>query len=117
VIRGNTDHTSSDPGDPQVDSWTGLMGTDAGAVNCAALPIISLDFRALLHSLALCPCPPQYRHKPCAIRRSRSVCVNPPCTVRWWAMGGLLGGPRAADVAEVAGAPDTVLRVLGAGVP
>jgi hypothetical protein len=72
------------------------MGTDAGAVICAALPIVSLDFRALLHSLALCPCPPQYRHKPCAIRRSPSVCVNPPCTVRWWVTGGLLGGPRAA---------------------
>jgi hypothetical protein len=93
------------------------MGTDAGAVNCAALPVVSLDFRALLHSLALCPCPPHYRHKPCTIRRSRSVCVNLPCTVRWWAMGGLLRGPRAMDIAEVAGAPDTALRVLGMGVP
>jgi hypothetical protein len=93
------------------------MGANAGMVNCAALPVVSLDFRALLHSLALCPCPPQYRHKPCTIRRSRSVCVNPPCVVRWRATGGLLRGPRATDVTEVAGAPDTVLRVLGAGVP
>jgi hypothetical protein len=27
VIRGNTDHTSSDPGDPRVDSWTALEGS------------------------------------------------------------------------------------------
>jgi hypothetical protein len=31
-------------------------------------------------------------------------------------MGELLGGPWAADVTEVAGAPDTALHVLGAGV-
>jgi hypothetical protein len=93
------------------------MGTDAGAVNCAALPVVSLDFCTLLHSLALCPCPPQYRHKPCAIRQSHSVCVNPPCAVRWRVTGGLLGGPWAADIAEVAGAPDTALCVLGTGVP
>jgi hypothetical protein len=32
-------------------------------------------------------------------------------------MGELLGGPWAADVVEVVGAPDMALRVLGAGVP
>jgi hypothetical protein len=35
VIRGNTDLMSSDPGDPRVDSWTGLLVTDHAALTWA----------------------------------------------------------------------------------
>ena len=88
-----------------------------GSVVCAALPLVSLAFCALLHSLALCPCPLQYRQRPCAIRRSRSVCVSPPCAVRWWATVGLPGESRVDEVVDVAGAPGVVLRTLVEAVP
>ena len=88
-----------------------------GSVVCAALPLVSLAFRALLHSLALCPCPPQYRQRPCAIRRSRSVCVSPPCVVRWQAMVGLPGESWVDEVVDVAGTPGMVLHTLAEAVP
>ena len=92
------------------------MGTDSDEVSCATLPVISLAFCALPHSLTLCPCPPQYRQRPRTICWSCLVCINPPWAVRWCVMGGELGVSWATEVAEVEGAPANVLCALGAGV-
>ncbi len=67
------------------------MGDGVGSVACTDFPLISCAFRALLHSLALCPCPLQYRQRFCTIHRSHSVCINLPCTVRCQVTGDVLG--------------------------
>ena len=90
----------------------GLVDGGVDSVSHTALPLASLAFRALLHSLALCPCPPQYRQRPCAIPWSRSVCVNLPCVVRWWVTGRLPMGSRVDELVDKTGTPGVVLRTL-----
>jgi hypothetical protein len=77
----------------------------ASSVVLATLPVFSRAFCALLHSLALCPVPPQYRQRPCAIRRSRSVCVSPPCGVRCAVMGDAVLVSRGVVIAGAVESP------------